>query len=110
MTDSAPFTTLVPLDGSERSEAVLGLAGELTRLSGGRLVLRSVPQVYGMNLAWYTGGAPDAAAMMPVDDLMGQARGDTQAYVDTVVERLKAEGLAPETIVPEDEPASAIVA
>lgn len=105
----APLTVLVPLDGSERAEVVLGLAAALARKSGGRLVLVTVPEVYGMDVAWYTDGAPDAAALVPMADLLEQARSERQGYLATVVDRLRAEGVDVSSVLAEADPAAAIV-
>jgi nucleotide-binding universal stress UspA family protein len=105
----APLTVLVPLDGSERAEAVLGLATALARKSAGRLVLVTVPEVYGMDVAWYTEGSPDAAALVPMSDLLAQARSEREAYLSTVVDRLRADGINVTQVLAEADPADAII-
>jgi nucleotide-binding universal stress UspA family protein len=104
-----PFTVLVPLDGSELAEAVLDLAAVIARRMAGRLVLLTVPQVYGLDVAWYTAGAPDAAALVPMDDLLHQARAASEAYLAAVAERLGADGLTVTTLLADEDPPVAIV-
>ncbi len=104
-----PFTVLVPLDGSELAEAILDLAGAVARRQEGRLALLTVPQVYGLDVAWYTAGAPDAAALVPMDDLLHGARADSTAYQATVAERLRAGGLTVTSHLADEAPPAAIV-
>jgi nucleotide-binding universal stress UspA family protein len=108
-TTGSSFAVLVPLDGSELAAGVLELATALARRTGGRLILFTVPHVYGMDVSWYAAGAPDAAALVPMDDLLDQARDDSERYLAETAQRLSAAGVPVETVVADDEPAAAIV-
>jgi nucleotide-binding universal stress UspA family protein len=108
-TPTTDFTVLVPVDGSDLAGAVVDLAAAIAHRRGGRVVLLTVPQVYGLDVAWYTAGAPDAAALVPMDDLLAEARADGARYLATAAARLEADGAHVTTLMVEDEPAAAIV-
>ena len=105
----SPFTILVPLDGSELAETVLGLAATTARRTKGHLLLISVPQVYGLDVTWYAAGAPDAAALVPMEDMLRQSRDTSEAYLATTVKRLEGQGIAVESALIDETPANAIV-
>jgi nucleotide-binding universal stress UspA family protein len=103
-------TILLPLDGSDLSERAVGLAVTIARRLNGRLLVLTVPEVYGLNMGWY--GAPSAdgnAPAIPVDDWLGEARAAAERYLAARASLLRAEGVRVETRLVEDTPPHAIL-
>ncbi|HUF13939.1 MAG TPA: universal stress protein [Longimicrobiales bacterium] len=91
---------VVPLDGSEEAEAVLGPAGELAHLLGGSLTLLRVlafpmvsAAVYGQHARGFT------------RETARQETSDAEDYLDLVASRLRATGLSASTAVRESDSA-----
>lgn len=111
MTDAHALPTiLLPLDGSEMSERAAGMAVSVARRLGGRLLLLHVPEVLGLDMAWYTEAAHDpGAGMVPVAELLAEARSQGEAYLARSAAALQADGLTVETVLGRDVPSRAIV-
>jgi nucleotide-binding universal stress UspA family protein len=108
---TAPPTILVALDGSPLAEQPLGLTSELVRRLGGRLLLVSVPEVYGLEPAWYGGATIEAGApVLPIDEFMRESREATESYLAKRSAEISARGIAVATVVGDDSPAEAIAA
>jgi nucleotide-binding universal stress UspA family protein len=102
---------LVPLDGSKFSERALGPAGAIAEATGATLHLVSVPEVYGIDTAWYAEAAtPGSALAVPIEELMQEARESTRQYLEEQARALAAQGIRVETHVGGLEPAEAILA
>lgn len=107
---AAPGTILVPLDGSAFGEAALGPAAELAAAAGDTLHLMSVPEIYGIDMAWYADAATGGtAAAAPIAELMDEAREATAQYLATTAANLEAAGGVVATQMDEREPAEAIL-
>ena len=52
-------TVLLPLDGSELAERAMWLAVEIVDRMTGHLLIINVPEVYGLDPAWYSGATID---------------------------------------------------
>jgi nucleotide-binding universal stress UspA family protein len=98
---------LIALDGSPWSEAVLGPAVELGRLTGASFTLLgavSPPPVAAFDLPVYGAGLIDESALEGVKGVM-------HAYLEGAARPLREQGLAVVTrVVPEGRPATAILA
>lgn len=105
----SPLTVLVPLDGSELAETVLDLAAATARRTGGSLILITVPQVHGLDVAWYASGAPDAAALVPMESMLLQSRESSEAYLAATVAHLQNQSIPVETALINAAPADAIL-
>jgi len=108
---STPTTplVLVPLDGSELAERVMPAAAEIARRVGARLLLVSVPEVFGLDVAWYISGPVEGPELAPIPQLVGEARDDTGRMLERHAAWLRAQGLDVATDVLEDVPADAIL-
>lgn len=110
MTDTTQATIVLPLDGSESSERAQRLALALAERMPARLVLVGAPEVYGLDMAWYAGAAPESGApMVPVTELMDEARQATTEMLSARRTALDHAGIEVEARVVEDLPASAIL-
>lgn len=109
MTQAQP-TIILPLDGSDLSDQARALAVAIASRVNARLVLVTAPEVYGLDMAWYSGAAPEAALpMVPVTELMAEARRVAADYLAQQQASLEPQGLTVATIVVDDMPARAIV-
>src|SRR5262245_28854125 len=82
----------------------------LARGVGGRLVVVGVPEIYGIDLAWYAdAGMGGAGGAVPVQELMSEARTATADYLAQVSTRLADAGVPVETRMGELEPSEAIL-
>jgi nucleotide-binding universal stress UspA family protein len=80
----AHYTVVVPLDGSELSEAVLPVARTFAQARGGQLLLtRIAPSLTIKEII-----PPDE-----LEELMVRYKQDCQDYLDTIAESLRSEGL-----------------
>jgi len=87
---------LVPLDGSQRAETVLGPATDLGTLFGAEYLLTSIiPRVpvFARTLSGYSPDAPDPAGAE-------WRQAEAQRYLDGVAARLRAKSLCVRTSVP----------
>lgn len=110
-TTSAEQTIVVPLDESLTAERALDVAAEIVRKSGGRLVLLTVPHVYGADYAWYAGygdGALDAAAVIPMEEMVRDSHQAASDYLEGLCERFRGGGFELRTVIAEALPADAI--
>jgi nucleotide-binding universal stress UspA family protein len=97
---------LIPLDGSERAEAILPHAEVLAQATGSALTLLRVvalPVVFSPAL-----GAPPPLTLD--DDLCATVRAAAAEYLATLAAQLTARGLEVETLVDDGDPASVIIA
>ena len=103
-------TVVVPLDGSELAERALAFGVSIAARVNCGLVIVTVPEVYGLDSSWHSGATVDAGApMVPVDELMSQARAESERYLATVLAALEGHGLQVDTIVANEAPAHAIL-
>lgn len=103
-TPAAIRSILVPLDGSERAEAVIPLVTDLARSCGASVTLaRIVPFPGGIYF-----GSPYVPMVAPdtFDEEMEEARTAARVYLVSVAERLGRAGIAVETVERSGEPAS----
>lgn len=111
MTDRPIKNLLVALDGSEFAESALELARRVATATGDTLHVVIVPEVYGIDLAWYaSAAAPGSGVEAPITELMNEARTEATAYIANVQGRLGAEGEAMVPHIDEREPCEAILA
>jgi nucleotide-binding universal stress UspA family protein len=105
---AAPFRRiLVPLDGSECAEAVLPLVTELAKQCSATVTLaRIVPFPGGIYFA--SPYAPMVAAET-FDDAMAKDREGAKAWLWTVAERMRAAGIAVETVTQDGDAASRLL-
>lgn len=106
-TPAAIRSILVPLDGSERAEAVLPLVTALARSSGASVTLaRVVPFPGGIYF-----GSPYVPMVAPdtFDQAMEEARTAARVYLDAVADRLEHAGVTVETVERGGEPASRLL-
>lgn len=91
-------TILVPLDGSERAEAVVPLACDIARAHGARVTLaRAVPFVTMLiGSAYEPMVAPEY-----YDEIMEEMRAGAQKYLTAVSHTVSASGVPVETVVKE---------
>ncbi len=106
----APRPILVPLDGSQFGEAALGPATELAAATGDSVRLLTVPEVYGIDMAWYADSATGGSVVAePISELLDEARETAARYLATTAANLKAAGAMVATQMDEREPAEAIL-
>jgi nucleotide-binding universal stress UspA family protein len=106
---ASPHRILVPLDGSDLAEQVLDLASEIARRLGGSLILISVPEVYGLEPAWYGGATLEAGApIIPIDEFMTESRHEAAKYLGDRKADLERRGVSVATIIGEESPAESI--
>jgi nucleotide-binding universal stress UspA family protein len=96
---------LVPLDGSELAERSLDPALLVSRRSGGKVILLSVP-IFRMVLAPGTVGL---GQVLPDDSLDLVSRDQTEAYLERIKEARQEPDLAIQTVVMEGDVAGNIV-
>jgi nucleotide-binding universal stress UspA family protein len=98
---------LLPLDGSERAESVLPLVTDLARSFGATVTLaRIVPFPGGIYF-----GSPYApmVAAETFDDTMARDRDAAKAYLQMVADRLRAAGVAAETVIQDGDATSRLL-
>lgn len=111
MTESPMKNLLVALDGSEFAESALDLARRIGAATGDALHVVIVPEVYGIDLAWYANAAaPGSGVEAPIAELMNEARSEATQYIADVQSRLLSEGESMVSHVDEREPSEAILA
>lgn len=99
---------LVPLDGSERAEAVIPLVTELAHACNASVTLARI--------APFPGGVYFASAYAPLftpdtfDQAMDDARAAARVYLSSVAETMRSSGLTVEVIVRDGDPASRLLA
>lgn len=104
-------TILLPLDGSELAEKAIWLAARIADRMRGQVLLLSVPEVYGLDPAWYSGATIEAGApMIPVDELMADARGKCESYMSEATRKLEGQGISVDAVIVEAAAEQAIVA
>ncbi len=109
MTPAQP-TIILPLDGSDLSNQARDLAVAIASRANARLTLVTAPEVYGLDMAWYTGAAPEATLpMVPITELMAEARRAAADFLAAQQAALEPQGLTVSTVVIDDMPARAIV-
>jgi len=110
-TDPTKSVLLVPLDGSRMAERAAGMAAAVGRHVGCRIVLLAVPEVYGLDAAWYARAAHDAEGpLVPVEALLDEARQSARKTLDENAAALAGQGLTVDSVLVDDAPARAIVA
>lgn len=101
---------LVPLDGSELAEAVLPHATALARAFGARLTLvRAYTPPATVLVAEAASVLPTAGPMVDPGMYVDAERGEAEAYLEAVGERLRAEGLEVDWHQPRGSPGEEIV-
>lgn len=98
---------LVPLDGSERAEAVLPLATDLAKRCGAAVTLARIVTFPG-GIYFASPYAPMVAAET-FDDEMAQDREAAKTYLRTVADRLHAAGVAVETVTQDGDATSRLL-
>jgi nucleotide-binding universal stress UspA family protein len=111
LTDLPKKNLLVALDGSEFAESALDLARRVVGATGDVLHLVIVPEVYGIDLAWYaSAAAPGSGVEAPITELMNEARAEATDYIARIKERQTNEGSSIVAHIDEREPSEAILA
>src|SRR5262245_32338843 len=99
---------LVGLDGSALAERVLPYIQALAERFGSRVILLQAtlpPQVP----IGTPGLAPDAVMPLDLGEIAAEERQAARTYLDELAQRLRAAGLAVETVQPEGDPAAVIL-
>jgi nucleotide-binding universal stress UspA family protein len=74
------------------------------------LLLLSVPEIYGIDMAWYADAESGGSVVtQPLNELMEEARESTRSYLAATATRVQSAGAAVTTRVDEREPAEAIL-
>ncbi|MDQ6601706.1 MAG: universal stress protein [Chloroflexota bacterium] len=98
---------LLPLDGTPDAETALPLAADLARAMGGAMHLILVVPTVGS----LSGAMSSIARFSPkvTAELLESAGSDAIVYLDTLASRLRAQGVAVETSIARDDPATALL-
>jgi nucleotide-binding universal stress UspA family protein len=109
MEPQARRTILVPLDQSGLSERALVPAAAIAGQLGASLVLLTVPEIQGIDPAWYTPSMPDTEPLLSGSGALDEARMVAQTYLAARAQALEARGLEVDTALGQGAPADAIV-
>ncbi|MHB9033633.1 MAG: universal stress protein [Anaerolineae bacterium] len=85
---------LVPLDGSERAEAILPYVEELTRQNQGKLFLLQVIDPWD-----YGGNTPNDALPVIYNELINQLTRESKEYLAKIETSLRQQGIEVQTLI-----------
>jgi nucleotide-binding universal stress UspA family protein len=109
--EARPGPILVPLDQSERSEAVLAMALALEKQMKTGLHLLSVPPLHHLEIAayqQYPGGRLPPEHIASPEALVAESRAETETYLKELAERWSSDEVNISTQVRDEMPAEAI--